>query len=433
MKKQIFVGCLCVLALAIAACTSPTPIPAPTATPQPTATRVPPTAIPVQPTVTPTPLTTTRFPLTATSIPPTTTPQPNVELRIFYDWNPQDPFNLRGTGLNSKRDTGEPYLTGFVITYEGQNYTTDENGTVRLLVPSTTVTTTITIPNTNKSVGQKNLAALGIQFSITMYEPNRVNYGPRFLIDFRDDNCQRSGSRIGCEIGIADGYITSPYKGENYLYSSPWTFDSGMNYVKDFVNALGNGQVPSPTGGMYQIGGLGKLISIYANTNNHGVPYGYPYLLSDPTLGLVAHMFMDVRNDLGIPVYAPVGGTVCKGNSSDYAICAIDVTIDINDIQAIPNWKYGLGIRRGQLIGWTDPVHNITGEQKPFPLIHMGNFEHRDRVMTLDHFPYLTAEQIVMGAKPDPNGQINIAPQSQVVSDYNYRVHLPHAPVYAEK
>lgn len=366
----------------------------------------------------------------------TGTPQPNVELRFFYDWNPRDPFNLLGSGLNSKKDAGEPYLAGFVITYEEQSYTTDENGSVRMLVPDMTATITITVPNTNKTVSQKNMADLGIQFNMTMYEPNRVSYGPRFFIDLQNNHCQKSGGIILCEVGIADGYITSPYSAENYLYSSPWTFDSGLNYEKDFVNALVNGQVPSPAGDMYQIGELGKLIANYVNTSNHGVPYGFPYLLREPPLGIngiVAHMFMDVRNETGVPVYAPVGGTVCKGNSSDYAICAIDVTIDINDIRAIPNGQYGLKVTRGQLIGWTDPVNNITGQQKPFPLIHMGNFELRDRVMTLAHFPFLNAEQIIMGAKPDQNGQISFAARDQIVSDYNYKVHLPHAPAYTDK
>lgn len=420
-----------------------------TATLTPNATALPPTATAVFPTSTPIPPPPTLPPATAipptvtsasptpTLVPPTpqptTTPQPNLELRFFYDWNSQDPFNLQGTGLNSKRDAGEPYLAGFVITYEGQNYTTDENGIVRLRVSEPTITTTITIPNTNKSVGQKNLAALGIQFGITMYEPNRVNYGPRFFIDLQNDHCQKSGGRIACEIGIADGYLTSPYQGENYLYSSPWTYDNGLNYDKDFVNALNNGQVPSPAGGMYQLGGLGKTIAGYANTRDHGVPYGYPYLLNDPTLGIVSHLFMDVRNDLGVAIYAPVGGSVCKGNSSDYAICAIDVTIDINDIRAIPNWQYGLKVKRGQLIGWTDPVNNITGQSKQFPLIHMGNFEHRDRGMTLARFPYLLAEQIVMGAKPGPQGQIYIAPREQVIANYDFKVQLPHAPVYTER
>lgn len=425
---------LILIAIFLTACnaTSPTPIP-PTVTAVPPTSTIAPTATTVPPTPTITLPTAPLIPTPASAPTATATPQPNVEMRFFHDWNPQDPFNLRGTGLNSKRDAGEPYLAGFVITCEGQSYTTDENGIVRLLLPDTTITTTLTIPNTNKNVGQKNLATLGLQFTMTLYEPNRVNYGPRFLIDFRDDNCQRSGNRISCEIGMADGYITSPYKGENYLYSSPWTYDSGLNYEKDFVTALGNGQVPSPTGGIYQLGGLGKLIASYANTNDHGVPYGYPYLLKDPTLGLVAHLLMDVRNDLGVPIYAPVGGTVCKGNSSDFAICAGDVTIDINDIRAVPNWQYGLKVTRGQLIGWTDPVNNLSGHGVPFPLIHMGNFDHRDRATTLARFPYLTAEQIVMGAKPDPNGQIFFAPQNQVVSDYNYRSHLPHAPVYIEK
>jgi hypothetical protein len=282
-------------------------------------------------------------------------------------------------------------------------------------------------------MGQKNLADLGLQFTMTMYEPNRVNYGPRFLIDFRDDDCAKSGDKIACEIGIADGYLTSPYQGENYLYSSPWTFDSGLNYDKDFVSALNNGQVPSPTGGMYPLGGLGKLILGYANTREHGVPYGYPYLLKDPTLGIVSHLLMDVRNDLGVAIYAPVGGTVCQGNSSEYAICAGDVTFDINDIRAIPNWQYGLKVKRGQLIGWTDPVHNVTGQTKPFPLIHMGNFEHRDRVMTLACFPYLTSEQIVTGAKPGPQGQIYVAPREQVIANYDFKVQLPHAPLYTER
>jgi hypothetical protein len=279
----------------------------------------------------------------------------------------------------------------------------------------------------------KNLAALGLQFTMTLYEPNRVSYGPRFVIDFRDSHCQRSVGKIGCEIGMTDGYITSPYKEENYLYSSPWTYDSGLNYEKDFVNALVNGLVPSPAGGMYQLGGLGKLISSYANTKQPGVPYGYPYLLKDPAAGIISHMFMDVRNDLGVSVYAPVGGTICKGNSSDFAICAGDVTIDINDIRTVPNWQSGSKVTRGQLIGWTDPVNNLSGHSVAFPLIHMGHFGHRDRTMTLYHFPYLTAEQIVMGTKPDSTGQIYLAPQSQIVADYHYRVHLPHAPIYVEK
>lgn len=426
---------LILVAIFFIACNAPPPTPTRV---QATATTVPLTATPMPPTSTAIPPTPTVAPPTATTIPTSTpaataTPQSNIEMRFFYDWNPQDPFNLRGTGLNSKRDAGEPYLAGFVVTHEGQNYATDENGIARLRMPDTVITTTITIPNTNKSVGQKNLAALGLQFTMTLYEPNRVNYGPRFLIDFRDDNCQRSGNRISCEIGMADGYITSPYKGENYLYSSPWTYDSGLDYEKDFANALVNGQVPSPAGDKYQIGGLGKLISNYASTSNHGVPYGFPYLLNDPTLGQVAHMLMDLRNDLDVPVYAPVGGTVCKGNSSDYAICAGDVTIDINDIRAVPHWQNGLKVTRGQLIGWTDPVNNLSGHGVPFPLIHMGNFGHRDRATTLACFPYLTADQIVMGAKPDQNGQIYIAPRDQVVSDYSYRLHLPHAPVYTEK
>jgi hypothetical protein len=355
------------------------------------------------------------------------------ELTFFYDWNPQDPFNLHGTGLNSRRDAGEPYLSGFRITYEVQNYTTDESGIARLFVPNAANTITITVPNTNKPIGQKDLAALGLQFTMTLYEPNRVNYGPRFLIDFRDNQCQRSSGKIVCEIGMADGYITSPYKEENYLYSSPWTYDSGLNYQNDFVNALKNGQVPSPAGGMYQLGEIGKLISSYLNTYNQGAPYGYPYLLVDQTLGIVSHLFMDVRNNLGVPVYAPVGGTVCNGASSDFAICAGDVTIDINDICAVPNWQYGLIVTRGQLIGWTDPVDNISGHHVAFPLIHMGDAMLRDRGMSPAHFPYLTAEQIVMGAKPDTKGQIYLAPQSQIVSDYSYRTHLPHASVYTEK
>lgn len=406
---------------------SSTPIPStattvpPSPTSAPTATIVPPT-----PTITP-------LPTSTLVLAPTAIPQPNVELRFFFDWNSQDPFNLQGTGLNSKKDAAEPILAGWVITHEGKNLTTDESGIVRFLLPGSTLTTTITIPNTNKNIGQKNLAALGLQYSMMLYEPNRVSYGPRFVIDLHDDNCLSTSGKISCDIGITDGYLTSPFKAENYFYSSPWTFDDSLNYEKDFVTALNNGLVPSPAGGMYQLGALGKLIASYANANNRGVPYGYPYLVKDPNLGLVSHLLMDVRNDLGVPIYAPVGGTVCKGNSSDFAICAGDVTIDINDIRAVPNWQYGLKVTRGQLIGWTDPANNITGQAKPFPLIHLGNFDHRDRASTLARFPHLTAEQIVMGAKPDQNGQLVLAPREQVIANYNYRVHLPHAPAHTER
>lgn len=413
--------------ITLVACSSTTPIP-PTAMMVPPSPAIAPTATIVPPTPTITPVPTPTLAPTATA-----TPQPSVKLRFFYDWNPQDPFNLQSTGLNSKKEPAEPLLIGWVITHDGKNYTTDENGIVRLPVPATPITTTITILNTNKNVGQKNLAALGLEFSMTLYEPNRVNYGPRFVIEFRDDQCQQTSGKIACEIGMADGYLTSPFKGENYLYSSPWTFDNGLNYEKDFATALNNGQVPSPAGGMYQLGGLGKIIASYTNANHRGVPYGYPYLVKDATLGIVSHMLLDIRNDLGAPIYAPVGGTVCKGNSSDFAICAGDVTIDINDIRAIPGWQVGLMVTRGQLIGWTDPANNLSGRSVPFPLIHLGNFSHRDRATTLAQFPYLTPEQIVMGVKPNAQGQIVTATREQVVADNDFKVQLPHAPVYTGK
>jgi hypothetical protein len=371
----------------------------------------------------------------ATPIPPSpsSTPQANLELRFFYDWNPQDPFNLHGSGLNSLHDEGEPYLAGFVIKVDGESLTSDENGRVSLSVPETANPIMIEVPNTNKSPSQKDMAGLGIQFGISMYEPERVNYGPRFFIDLQNDHCQRSGGRSVCEIGITDGYLTSPYQGENYLYSSPWTFDSGLNFDQDFISALENGKIPSPAGDMYFLGALGKLIASYANTVNQGVPYGYPYLLSDQKGGINAHLLMDLRNDPGVAIYAPAGGTICKGNSSEYAICAVDVKIDINDIRAIPEWQYGLNVRRGQLIGWTDAVNNITGEHKPFPLIHMGNFELRDRATTLAHFPFLTPEQVVMGARADAQGRIVVFPRDQVLSDYGFKVQLPQAPRYFNK
>ncbi len=405
--------------------TTPVSLPTATATFTPTAIPPPTATAPVSPSVTPIPPTPTPA--------ATPTPQPNVELRFFFDWDLQDPFNLRGTGLNSKRDVGEPTLPGFTISHAGQDVLTDRDGIARLIAPTDALTLTISIPNTNASPGQKNLVGLGLQFTMTLYEPNRVNYGPRFVIDLRDDQCQAVASKRVCDIGLADGYLTSPYQGAHYLYSSPWTFDSGLNYEQDFSRALLNNQVPSPAGGMYSLGELGKTIISYANTHNRGVPYGYPYLVKDPTRGNLAHLLLDLRNDLGVAIHAPVGGTICPGNSSDYAICAGDVTIDINDIRAIPGWQFGLRVKRGQLIGWTDPVNNITGQPKPFPLIHLGHFEHRNRGMTLAHFPYLTAEQIVMGAKPGPQGQISIAPREQVIANYDFKVRLPHAPGYVER
>ncbi|NTW37495.1 MAG: hypothetical protein HGB17_15550 [Syntrophobacteraceae bacterium] len=107
--------------------------------------------------------------------------------------------------------------------------------------------------------------------------------------------------------------------------------------------------------------------------------------------------------------------------------------MDVNDFRAIPGWKYVLSVKRGHLIGWTDKDNNIAGHSVPFPLIHMGDFEHRDRAFTLWHFPFLTAGQIIGGGAPDAAGKLVLPAREAVIKDYDLMVELPHAAVYAEK
>ncbi|NTW37494.1 MAG: hypothetical protein HGB17_15545 [Syntrophobacteraceae bacterium] len=170
---------------------------------------------------------------------------------------------------------------------------------------------TFEAPNSNRYPGSKDLKLLNMQFISTLYEPQRVEYGPNFTLELKDDHCKSGSDRLICEIGFLDGYITSPYKKTNYLYSSPWTFDSGLNLAKDFLEPLANDAMPSPAGGFYRLGtSTSKLISDYANISNRGVPYGYPYLVKDPQLGVVSHMLRDIRNPQGEPLYAPIGCVV---------------------------------------------------------------------------------------------------------------------------
>lgn len=58
--------------------------------------------------------------------------QPKLTLILFYDWNLEDPFNLKGSGLNSRRDEGEYYLGNFTVDYSGKEYQSGKMGDVVL-------------------------------------------------------------------------------------------------------------------------------------------------------------------------------------------------------------------------------------------------------------------------------------------------------------
>lgn len=378
----------------------------------------------------------TRPPLVTAPPAPTNspTPEPNVTLVFFYDWDLDDPFNLRGSGLNSRRDDGEVYLSDFEIIYRTKSYKTDSGGRVSLI--ATAQDFEISVPNRNPYPGIKDLPLLDVQFSSTMYEPYEVDYGSRFRIDLEDDNCFENAGRHICEVGVADGYLTSPYEGQNYIYSSPWTYDAGLDYDEHFIAPLRRGLLRRPGEGgerdaYFFLGEeLGGLIADYANISNRGIPYGYPYILNHESLGVYAHMYLDIRNGDQVPVYAPIGGVVCPGNSSDFAICSRDIMVDVNEFRAIPEWEFDLTLRRGQLVGWTDPISNISGHQVAFPQIHMGVARYPDAQLTLHLFPYITAEQLVRAAAWDEDGGLTIPDRLVVTTNYWHRAHLPHAPVH---